>query len=133
MRPFSVLILLLAGFAGLLLAAATFLPLSIPEILQMAAMRGFESFPMVNWVALIPDSAPFNYFLQVPFLLVFGLTPLGARLDSILFAVGACYFFFRVARRLLTRPVAATLLFALVPLHFELAFIARPLSKLFFF
>lgn len=130
MRRSSLIIILFAGYALLLVIAALALPLRIPEILQIAGSRHFEGFTLTSWIAQSPDSAPLNYFVQLPFLLAFGYTRLGARFDSLIFALAACYVFLRLARRIpLERPVVALLLFMLLPVHLLLANEGRPFEQ----
>lgn len=122
-----------AGYALLLLCAALSIPLRIPEILQIAASRDFSPAHFFGWIAQAPASAPLNYFVQLPLALAIGPSRLGARLVSVVFAVGACYLFLRLAKRIpLQRPYPALLLFMLLPVHFELSFQARPVEQALF-
>jgi hypothetical protein len=58
---------------------------------------------------------------------------LAARFISLIFAVAACYFFLRLARRIpLERPYWALLFFMLLPVHFELSFVGRPFEQALF-
>lgn len=117
----------------LLVATALSIPLRIPEILQMAAVRDLSPSRFFRWIAQAPGSSPLNPILQVPALLVGGHSRLGARFVSLVFAVAACYFFLRLARRVpLDRPYWALLLFMLLPAHFELSFVARPFEQALF-
>ena len=124
---------LIAGYALLLLIANLTIPLTIPEILQLAGSRHYASLSLVQWIARTPGAAPLNYFVQLPFVLIFGYSRAGARLDSVLFAAGASYLFFRIARRVQLRwPLAATLVFVLLPLHLQLAILGRPFEQAMF-
>lgn len=125
---------LVGSYAVLLLFAVLAMPLRLPEILEIAANRHFESLSLTDWIAQTPGSAPLNYFVQIPFLLVLGYTRIGARLDSFLFALAACYIFFRLAKRIpLERPLVALAVFLLVPVHLELASAGRPFEQALFF
>jgi len=126
--------LLISAYALLLLFALATIPLRIPEILQMAASRGFESVSMPGWIALTPESAPLNYFVQLPFILVLGYSRWGVRLDSLLFAIGSCYLFVRLAKQIRLRdPWIALLLFMLLPFHLQLAWAGLPAEQALFF
>ena len=134
MRLFLQRLIIIAGYAVLLSFAALTIPLRIPEILQVAASRGFESLSMPAWIAQAPDSAPLNYFVQLPFLLALGYTRLGARLDSLLFALAACYVFFRLVRRIgIAHPILAVMVFLLLPVHAQLASQGLPFEQGLFF
>ena len=127
------LIITLAIYSLVLLAAALTLPLRIPEVLQIAATRYVSAAGFFGWNAQAPASAPLNPMAQLPFVLLGGHTRLGARLVSIVFAVAACYLFVRLAKRIpLERPYWALLLFMLWPLHFELSFEGRQFEQALF-
>lgn len=129
-RPSARVVLLISAYTVLLLAAVATIPLRIPEILQMAASRGFESVSMPDWIALTPESAPLNYFVQLPFLLVLGYSRWGVRLDSLLFAIGSCYLFVRLAKRIRLHDTwIALLLFMLLPFHLQLATAGLPAEQ----
>jgi len=133
-RLFVLGTIVIAAYAVLLCIGIAMIPLRIPEILQLAANRGFESLSMLRWIAQAPNSAPLNYFVQMPFLLVLGYTPLGARLDSLLFAIAASFLFFHLARRVgLAHPLLALLVFLLLPVHALLAVQGLPFEQALFF
>lgn len=123
----------LVSYGLLVLAAILTIPLRIPEILQVSAVRDFSLGRFFVWIAQAPDSSPLNPLLQLPFLLLGGHSRLGARCVSLLFAVAACYLFFRLGKRIpVERPYWALLLFMLLPLHFEVSFLGRHFEQALF-
>lgn len=123
----------LAVYGLLLLVVALWIPLRIPEVLQMAAANSSSFSQFFGWIAQAPASAPLYPLAQLPFLLLAGHSRLAARLSSLLFAVAASYLFLRLAKRLpLERPYWALLLFMLLPVHFELSWQAKPLEQALF-
>ncbi len=114
----------------LLLTAVLSIPLRIPEVLQMAGVRDLSPSKFFGWIAQAPGLSPLNPILQTPALLVGGHSRLAARFISLLFAIAACYLFLRLVRRIpLERPYWALLVFMLLPVHFERAFVGRPFEQ----
>jgi hypothetical protein len=125
--------ILFSTYAALLLLTVLIVPLKIPEILQLSAGRHFDSPSIVRWVAQAPGSTPLNYFVQLPFVAVLGHSRFGARVDSLLFALGSCYFFLRLAKRVpLQHPYLALGVFMLLPAHFQVAYEGRPFEQALF-
>ena len=133
-RSAPILILIVAAYSVLLLAAVLTLPLRIPEILQLIAAHQHSLDSVLAWVAQVPGSGPLNYFVQLPFVLLWDNARLGARLPSLLFALGSCFLFFRLAKRVpLQNPYLALLLFSLLPVHYRFATEGRPFEQALFF
>ncbi len=133
-RSAPILILIIAAYSLVLLIAALRLPLRIPEMLQLIATHQHSFSSILGWIAQAPASSPLNYFVQLPFVLVLNNTPLGARLPSLLFALGSCYLFFRLAKRVpLESPYLALAIFLLLPVHYRFATEGRPPEQALFF
>ena len=113
---------LLIAYAVVLLIAILITPLWLAEILQLAAsMKGSLS-ELIAWMAVTPGAAPIFSLTQFPFAVLFGHSPLVARLPTLSFALAAAYVFSRVASRVpLQQPLLATCLFLLVPIHYQFA------------
>lgn len=115
------------AYGLLLLATDLILPLRVSEILQLLAAWHFNWDKFVGWIVQTPGSAPLNYFVQLPLLLLWPHARLAARLPSLIFAVASCVVFLLLARRFsLKRPAWALVAFMLVPLHYHLASEAAP-------
>ncbi|MGA8028042.1 MAG: hypothetical protein WB992_12940 [Bryobacteraceae bacterium] len=133
MRRFQPAILLISAYALFLLAGILTLPLRISEVLQLIGSFQFSFSGLIGWIAQTPASAPLHYFVQLPFVLIGGYSRIAARLPSLLFALGSCYLFLQLARRIpLRRPYLALLLFMLVPLHYRFATQGRPFEQALF-
>lgn len=114
--------LLIAAYALLLLIAVLALPLRIGEILQLIASRQPSFAGFIGWIPQAPGSAPLNYLVQFPFVLALGVSRLGARLPSLLFGLGSCYLFLRLAKGIpLRRPYLALAVFVLLPTQYRMA------------
>jgi 4-amino-4-deoxy-L-arabinose transferase-like glycosyltransferase len=120
-----------AAIAASLFALSVFIPpLRLGEILQAAAVTGVTHVRLARWIAHVPDAAPLNYFAQYPFLAAFGSNRFGARIVSLLFAIGASYLFLNWAKRIpLRRPYLAALVFLLLPLHYVFATRGQPFEQ----
>ncbi len=117
----------------MLLAAASAIPLRIPEVLQLAASHDFSLPDFFGWIARAPGSAPLNHLVQLPFVVARAPSRLASRLISVALAIAACYLFLRLVKRIpLDRPYLALLLFMLLPVHFELSFQAQPFEQALF-
>src|SRR5579875_2930506 len=119
-----------AAYALALLAGILTIPLRVPEILQIAADANFTFSKFLGWIPQAPGSAPLNYFLQLPFVLVGGDSRFAVRLVSFICALAAAYLFLRLAKRVpLQRPYWALLLFLALPLHLLFATDGRPFEQ----
>jgi 4-amino-4-deoxy-L-arabinose transferase-like glycosyltransferase len=133
-RPAAILILIIAAYAVLLVAAVLILPLRVPEILQLIVTHQRSLDSLLAWIAQVPSSGPLNYFVQLPFVMFANNARWGARLPSVLFALASCYLFFRLAKRVpLQNPYLALLVFMLLPVHYRFATEARPFEQALFF
>jgi hypothetical protein len=113
---------LLVAYAVILLIAILSTPLWLAEILQVAASAKASLAALVSWMVITPGAAPIFFFTQFPFVALLGHSPLAARLPTLIFALAACYVFWRIARRIpLQQPLLATCLFALIPIHYRFA------------
>ncbi len=134
MRTALTLALIIAAYALLVLAAIVTLPLRIPEILRLLAASHYSFDTFIHWVVQTPGSAPLHYFVQLPFVLAGDHSRLAARLPSLLFAVGSCFLFWHLTKRLSLRwPTLALLAFILVPVHYRAAGEGTPLEQGLFF
>lgn len=123
---------MIAVYVPLLLIAALLLPLRIDEWLQLLGSHTPGKF--LYYLPQQPGSAPLAYFVQFPFVLALGISRLGARLPSLLFALGSCYLFLRLAQAIpLRRPYLALLAFALLPSQYRFATTALPFEQALFF
>ncbi len=126
-RPLGSGVALIVAYGVLLIATDLILPLRVSELLQMLAAWHFNWGRFVGWIVQTPGSAPLNYFVQLPLLLLWPHARLAARLPSVIFAVGSCVVFLLLVRRLyLKRTIWALIVFMLVPLHYHLASEAAP-------
>lgn len=108
--------LLLAIYASLLGIGVSVLPLRIPEILQIIGAMRHSVASFLAWIPQAPGSAPLNYFMQLPSILLLGASRWGARLPSLVFGAGSCYLFWRVTKRVPLRwPYLALVVFAVLP------------------
>ena len=130
-RRFTPEIRILIGcYAALLLIAVLLLPLRIEEILQLIASRQHSVWGFLAWMAKPPGSAPLSYLVQFPFVFALGVSRLGARLPSLLFGLGCCYLFLRLAKSIpLRRPYLALAVFLLLPVQYEAATQGRPFEQ----
>lgn len=125
--------ILIASYAALLLIAVLLLPLRIEEILQLIASRQHSFAGFIAWMAKPPGSAPLNYLVQFPFVLALGVSRLGARLPSLLFALGSCYLFLELAKSIpLRRPYLALAVFLLLPVQYQAATEGLPFEQALF-
>jgi hypothetical protein len=125
--------LLIAGYALLLLLAALLLPLRIEEMLQLLASRQHSFGGFLNWIPKAPGSAPLSYFVQFPFVFALGVSRLGPRLPSVLFGLGSCYLFLRLAKSIpLRQPYLALALFLLLPTQYRMATQGLPFEQALF-
>jgi 4-amino-4-deoxy-L-arabinose transferase-like glycosyltransferase len=123
----------MAGYALLLLLAVLALPLRIEELLQVLVSNQHSLARFIGWIPQAPGSAPLNYFVQFPFISVLGVSRLAARLPSLLFGLGSCYLFLRLAQFIrLRRPYVAVAVFALLPSQYRSATEARPFEQALF-
>jgi 4-amino-4-deoxy-L-arabinose transferase-like glycosyltransferase len=108
----------IAAYALVLIAVAWATPLRVPEIAAIAWSANYHWTGFWHWASQALDPSPLGYSIQFPFVLLFGATRLGARMPAILFAVGSCLLFLRLARRAVPKQRhAALLLFMLLPLQ----------------
>lgn len=125
--------LLIAAYVPLLLIAVLLLPLRIDEWLELLPSQQHSFGRFINWLPAQPGSAPLGYFVQFPFIFALGLSRLGARLPSLLFALGSCYLFLRIAKLIpLRRPYLALCVFALLPSQYRFASTGRPFEQALF-
>jgi hypothetical protein len=137
------LYLFVAGYLTLLLVAVFLLPLRLGEILQAAGVLHFSFGHFFERVAETPAAVPLANLVQLPFALLAPSSRLALRLPSLLFALGSCWLFFKLAKQAsLDRPYLALLVFLALPVHYQSATQGRPyeqglflllLSTLFFF
>ncbi len=108
-------------------------PLRLGEILQAASALQFTWIDLFRWVARTPSAALLGYIVQLPFILIGEHVPFLLRIPSLIFAVGSCFLFYRIVKRIpLQRPLLALIAFLLVPVHFEYATQARPFEQALF-
>src|SRR5947209_1652356 len=108
---------LIIAYGVLLVAIALLFPLRVSEILQILAAWYFTWDKFVGWIVQTPGSAPLTYFVQLPLLLIWPHGRLAARFPILLCAIGCCFLFLSLARRLsLKRPILALVLFMFVPI-----------------
>jgi hypothetical protein len=125
--------LLIAGYALLLLLATLMLPLRIEEMLHLLASQQHSFAGFLNWIPKAPGSAPLSYFVQFPFIFALGVSRLGARLPSLLFGLGSCYLFLRLAKSIpLRQPYLALALFLLLPTQYGMATQGLPFEQALF-
>jgi hypothetical protein len=124
---------MLTAYLLVVLAVALNIPLRVPEVLQIAAIRQGSVAGFFKWVAQAPHPAPLNPIIQLPFVWIGGPSRLATRFVSVAFAVAASYLFLRLARRIpLERPYWALVLFMLLPVHLELSFEALSFEQALF-
>jgi 4-amino-4-deoxy-L-arabinose transferase-like glycosyltransferase len=124
---------LIAGYALLLLIAVLLLPLRIEEMLHLLAARQGSFWGFINWLPRAPGSAPLSYFVQAPFILLFGASRFGARFPSLLFGLGSCYLFLRLAKNVrLRQPYIALAVFAVLPTQYWAATQGLPFEQALF-
>lgn len=118
---------------AVLLTGVFVLPLWLPEILQLMATT--RSFPiMLNWIKSIPHAAPLAYFTQYPLVAILGHSAWVVRLPSVAFALGSCYFLWRLAKRIrIQQPILALVLFLLLPIQYRFAVEATAFEEALFF
>src|SRR5579884_609258 len=110
--------ILIAAYALVLVAIALSTPLRVPEIVAIAWLREYTWDWFWTWTSRALDPSPVGYFVQLPFVLLFGASRLGPRIPAILFAAASCVLFLKLAARALpARRYAALVLFMLFPLQ----------------
>jgi hypothetical protein len=125
--------LVMAAYGLLLLVAVLALPLRIEELLQLLASRQGSISGFLMWIPKAPGSAPLSYFVQFPFVFAMGVSRLGVRLPSLLFALGSCFLFLRLAKTVQIRSsYIALAVFLLLPAHYRLATDGRPFEQALF-
>lgn len=118
-----------AVYGFLLVIASLLLPLHLDEILQTAASQHFYWKHLFEWIAQTPGAQPLSYLVQLPFSLL-SHSRFVLRIPSLLFAMGSCYLFFRLAKLIpLRRRYVALLAFLIMPVHFYFAGQARPFEQ----
>ena len=123
----------IAAYALLLLIGVLMLPLRIEELLHLLAARQSSFAGFLNWLPKAPGSAPLSNLLQAPFILVLGVSRLGARLPSLLFGLGNCYLFLRLAKSVrLRQPYMALAVFLLLPTQYWAATQGLPFEQALF-
>jgi 4-amino-4-deoxy-L-arabinose transferase-like glycosyltransferase len=101
-----------------LFAVALATPLQVPEVLAVAWSVHFTWPNFWSWAAQATDPSPLGCLIQSPFIFLFGVSRLGTRVPSLLFAVGSALLFLRLAQRTLPRHHTLALsLFMLLPLQ----------------
>jgi 4-amino-4-deoxy-L-arabinose transferase-like glycosyltransferase len=124
---------LIAAYALLLLIAVLLLPLRIDEMLQLLISQQPSFRRFLAWLPQQPGSAPLGYLVQFPFVFALGISQLGARLPSLLFGLGSCYLFLRIAKLIpLRRPYLALAVFALLPSQYHFASDGEPFEQALF-
>lgn len=124
---------MLVAYALLLLLAVLLVPLRIDEWLQLLPSQQPSFARFLNWLPRQPGSSPLGYFVQFPFVLALGLSRLGARLPSLLFALAACYLFLRICKLIpLRHPYLALTVFALLPSQYRFASTGQPFEQALF-
>ncbi len=124
---------MLAAYGLLLLLAVLLVPLRIDEWLQLLPSQQPSLAKFLDWMPRRPGSSPLGYFVQFPFVFALGLSRLGARLPSLLFALGSCYLFLRLSKLIpLRRPYLALAVFALLPSQYCFAATGQPFEQALF-
>jgi len=120
-------LLTLALYAALLIVIAGSRPLWVDEILQLVVTSDGSAHDVVDWAARNPGGVPSAYLVQWLLLKVAPLSPLAARLPSIVFAIATLVLVDRLARKLILPAAGPALwLLALAPIQFRYAIEARP-------
>src|SRR5581483_6578059 len=71
--------LFIAAYALVLIAAAWATPLRVPEIVAIAWSANYRWTGFWHWASQALDPSPLGYWIQFPFVLLFGASRLGAR------------------------------------------------------
>jgi len=121
------LILTLAVYALCLLLLIPHLSLWLDELLNII---GSTKLTLASLIAFVPQNsggAPLGYLVQRLSFQLFGVSEFSARLPSVLSSLAAAAGMFALARRLqIRRPLAAVLLFCLLPMQWRYAMEGRP-------
>src|SRR5690348_8232394 len=121
------LVLLLALYTAILLFLAPRLSLWLDEILGLIGVRYAHLSSLVDYVSNMPGGVPLAYATQWAVVKVLGYSVYSGRLTSIICSVAAAVGVFFLARRLpIKHPLAAVLVYCLLPLQFRYALEARP-------
>jgi hypothetical protein len=88
--------LFIAAYAFALLAIALSTPLQVPEILAIGWSSHYTWEGFWKWASQALDPSPLAYVIQLPFVLLFGVSKMGPRIPAILFAAGSCFLFLRL-------------------------------------
>jgi hypothetical protein len=124
------LYLFAAAYLTLMLIAIFTLPLRLGEILQAAGVVHFSFGSFFERIAQTPAAGPLANLVQLPFALSAPSSRFALRLPSLVFALGSCWLFFRLAKQVsLDRPYLALLVFLALPVHYQLATQGRPYEQ----
>lgn len=119
--------LLLTVYAATLLVIVPRLPLWLDEVLGLIGVRYARLDSLIDYVSGMPGGVPLTYVTQWAVVKLLGYSIYAARFTSVLSSVLAAMGVFALARRLpLRHPVAAVLVYCLLPLQFRYALEARP-------
>ena len=121
------LVLLLALYTATLLLIVPRLSLWLDEILGLIGVRYAHLSSLIDYVSNMPGGVPLAYATQWAVVKVLGYSVYSGRLTSIICSVAAAAGVFALARRLpLKYPLAAVVVYCLLPLQFRYALEARP-------
>jgi hypothetical protein len=101
--------------------------LRLSELHQALVSLNFGWGRFLRGIAAIPDAVPFGIIVQLPFALAAHHSSLVLRLPSIFSAIANCYLMWQLARHTPIRsPLAGTIVFMFLPIHFLMACDSRP-------
>jgi hypothetical protein len=119
--------LVLAIYTAGLLAIVPRLPLWLDEVLGLIGVRYAHLNSLVDYISHMPGGVPLTYATQWAVVKLLGYSIYSGRLTSVASSVLAAAAVFALARRLpLRHPLAAVLVYCLLPLQFRYALEARP-------
>jgi hypothetical protein len=119
--------LLLAAYTAALLVVVPRLPLWLDEVLGLIGVRYARLDSLIDYVSRMPGGVPLTYATQWAIVKLLGYSIYSGRLTSVVSSVLAAIGVFALARRLPIRhPLAAVLVYCLLPLQFRYALEARP-------
>jgi hypothetical protein len=119
--------LLLTIYTAALLVVVPRLPLWLDEVLGLIGVRYARLDSLIDYVSKMPGGVPLTYATQWAVVKVLGYSIYSGRLTSVVSSALAAIGVFALARRLpIRRPLAAVLVYCLLPLQFRYAIEARP-------
>lgn len=124
------LLIFLAVYALILLFFLDKKPLMLDEILDLVGVRDSTVREVLNFVPTNAGGAPLGYLCDLAIIRLLGYSVFAVRLPSVVFSLIGCVGVYRLAQAVLLRqPLWATICYAIFPLQFRYAMIARPYSQ----